>query len=202
MFLQRNLLGRAWHGAHFIHASSKRPLSTAMQSTPLVLSKDAQQALEKTGQRTLMDRFLNIVMKNGNKRAVVEQEMRYGLLVLYQKTQQPPERLFEQAIHRLTPVVTCGSYRRGAKAIRVPLAITPYRGQSMAMRWIRDVMRKRAHRPRGVELPLGERWALEVLSVLEGKSALLQKRSQMHREALLHRSFVHLRWSIGYPPSS
>lgn len=167
--------------------------TTQQMRTPI--SVHAQQALTRCEQKhTLTSRFVNVVMKSGDKRALMESQVAEGLHLLHRKTHQNPDLLFAKAIDMLAPVVETASFKRGAKLIRVPLPLTEYRSQAYAMRWMKKALDKKRRPP--VLFP--ERFAAEVLAVLEGKSPLLERKAVMHREALANRSFSHFRWAVGY----
>jgi ribosomal protein S7 len=157
------------------------------------VSANAQEAIERVTQRSILQRFTAILAKTGNQGQMEEHLVR-GLFSLHQKTNQNPAVLFAQAVTMLAPVLECGSFRRGAKIVRVPLPVTDHRGQSYAMRWMRDALRKRRKPP----VPFEEKFVAEVLALLGGTSPLLQKKAQMHRDALVNRSMAPQRWGVGY----
>jgi ribosomal protein S7 len=162
------------------------------EATPV--STAAQDAIASLRQRSLLNRFTGILAKNSNVTNTIEEHLVSGLFALQCKTNQNPAVLFEKCISMLSPALECGSYRKGSKLIRVPLPVTDYRGSSYAMRWMRDSLRKRRKPPVAFE----DKFVAEVLAVLEGKSPLLQKKAQMHRDALVNRSFAPHRWGVGY----
>jgi small subunit ribosomal protein S7 len=180
-----------------LSTSTANPIPTTVIIQPKPLSQDAQRVIDNqlnNPRGSLLSRFVNVTMKSGDKHQLMESEITEGLELLRRKTNQNPRILFEKAIELLAPTVECGSYKRGAKMLRVPLPVTQYRGEAYAMRWMKDSLRKKARPP----VPFSERFSAEVLNILQGKSGLLQKKAQMHREALNNRSLSHFRWAVGY----
>ena len=182
--------------------------TTSSVYPPFEPSANAQRALARCQQRqhsgtitatttattATTSRFINFIMETGEKRALMERHVRDGMLVLHRRTQQNPHALFERCVEMLAPVLEVASCRQRAKMHRVPIPVTEYRGQSIAFRWLKEALQKKRRPPQ----PFPEKFASEVLAVLEGKSPLLQKRSQMHKEALVNRSAAPMRWGVGY----
>ncbi|KAI3634329.1 hypothetical protein MIR68_007933 [Amoeboaphelidium protococcarum] len=173
---------------------SKRLLSTQQESGSIIHKVPSMVHRHASHPHTLVSRFAATLTKTGDKRSLVERSVADSLQLLRSKTNNDPVKLFEKAIEMLSPVVECGSYKRGAKLVRVPLPITEYRSQSYAFRWLKKSLSKKK-RP---FIPLEERICSEILAILEGKSPLLQRKVEMHREALNNRAFAHLRWAVGY----
>lgn len=148
----------------------------------------------RSGGHSMLSRFGNYCMQTSNDRQTAETMLCAGMLHLQQRTHQCPEQLFRQAISMLAPVIECGSMNRGAKNVRVPLPVTEHRGQAYAFRWLSEHLQKK-RRP---AQKLDDKFAAEVVAVLEGKSSLLQKKAAMHREALVNRANAAQRWGVGY----
>lgn len=72
--------------------------------------------------------------------------------------------------------------------------LTALRASLIAHTHAGDTLRKK-RRP---AVPFAEKFAAEVLAVLQGTSPLLSRRAEMHREALANRSQAPARWGIGY----
>ena len=162
------------------------------------ISDYARRQAEKYSQseHTDISEFVNVLMKTGQKRQIVEQHIMQGMHMLQQRTNQNPDELFRKCIEMLSPSLDIGSFKRGSKQIRVPLPVTEKRGRGNAFRWLSGAVRKNGAGQN--KLPLEERFVKEVLAVLEGKSSLLQRKANMHREALVNRSFAQHRWPVGY----
>lgn len=169
----------------------KRTLSTVIESfqTPSALASQ-----QKYQQKLLTQRFINSIMVGSEKCELMENHLSYGLFALQKRTNQNPVLLFSRAIAMLSPVIACGSHHRGSKILRVPVPITQYRGEGFACRWMKEVLRKKRKPP----VPFEQKFADEVIAILQGKSALCQKKAQLHREALANRANAPMRWAVGY----
>jgi small subunit ribosomal protein S7 len=62
------------------------------------------------------------------------------------------------------------------------------RRNTLAMRWLVDIARKRGEKTMGLRL------ALEVADAAENKGAAVKKREDTHRMAEANRAFAHYRW--------
>jgi small subunit ribosomal protein S7 len=173
---------------------------SSQQSLISEISDNAKQAIERIvdQERALAPKFVNVLMKSGNDKQKVEKHIAYGLQLIHKRTRQNPEILFRKAIDLISPVFECGSYRRGAKTIRVPLPLNERLSTRYALSWLRESLRKKDPK----NTPLEERFANEILKILEGTSPILQKKAQLHKEAVVNRSFVNMRWAIGGQPST
>lgn len=167
-------------------------------STSVNTRDDLKEIKIKRHQKNLISRFINVLMKTGDKRDLVEDQVMHALHKLRIKTNNPnPVSLFSQAISMISPVVDCGSYRRGAnsKIIRVPLPLTEYRSQAFAFRWLKHTVSFQRKKP---AVALSDVLVDEILKILEGNSNLLNKKAELHKQALANRSFAHHRWAVGY----
>lgn len=142
---------------------------------------------------SLISRFVNVLMKTGGDKPVVEKHVAYGLQLIQQKTNQRPEELFAKAVEMISPMMHCGSMKRGSKKIRIPIPLTEKMSTLYAFKWLTEALRKK----REPRVPLEERFAQEILSILEGRSSLLSKRAQLHKDALVNRSNAQFRWPVG-----
>ena len=76
----------------------------------------------------------------------------------------------------------------GGATYQVPVDVSPIRGSSLAMRWIRDFARKKKGKPMMVKL------ADELLSAYKNEGPAIKKRDETHKMAEANRAFSHLRW--------
>lgn len=116
------------------HREAVASAVASITATPKRSFKEVMQ--EKQHNLPLLKRFVCIASKNGGFVPEMHHLLTRALLLLQQRTNQNPAHLFQVAIQNLQPVVECGSYKRGAKMIRVPLPLVQYRSENMAMRWL------------------------------------------------------------------
>jgi small subunit ribosomal protein S7 len=136
----------------------------------------------------LISKFVNMLMYQG-KKSVAEQIVYKALAILEQKTQeQGGLKLFTKAIDNVRPKVEVKARRVGGATYQVPIEVPVNRGNSVAMRWIRDFARKKKGRP--MEFKLAD----ELLSAYKGEGAAVKKRDDTHKMAEANKAFSHLRW--------
>ena len=118
------------------------------------------------------------------------QDIVYGAFkILEQKTQESNVlKVFNKAVENVRPRLEVKSRRVGGATYQVPIEVTTPRGNSLAMRWIRDIARKKKGRPMMIKL------ADELLAAYKGEGAAIKKRDDMHKMAESNRAFSHLRW--------
>ena len=88
----------------------------------------------------------------------------------------------------MRPRLEVKSRRVGGATYQVPTDVTPARGMSLAMRWIRDYARNKKGKP--MEIKLAE----ELLSAYKSEGPAIKKRDETHKMAEANRAFSHLRW--------
>ena len=97
----------------------------------------------------------------------------------------PPEALAE-AIERVRPQVEVKSRRVGGANYQVPVEVRSERGVALAMRWLRDAMRK------GSEKSTARRLARELAEAAEGRGIAVKKREDVHRMAAANKGLFPL----------
>ncbi len=137
----------------------------------------------------LLAKFVNIVMEEGKK--TVAENIVYGALdIIEQKSQDSGGALkaFAKAIENVRPRLEVKSRRVGGATYQVPIEVPVARGSSVAMRWIRDLARKKKGRTMKIKL------ADELLAAARGEGAAVKKRDDTHKMAEANKAFAHLRW--------
>ena len=137
----------------------------------------------------LVSRFIGIVMYKG-KKTIAENIIYEALDLLKQKItgdDNAPKAL-TKAIENVRPRLEVKSRRVGGATYQVPVDVTPMRGSSLAMRWIRDLARNKKGKPMTIKL------ADELFSAYKGEGPAIKKRDEVHKMAEANRAFSHLRW--------
>ena len=136
----------------------------------------------------LVSKFINMLMVEGKKSTA--QGIVYGALeIVSQKAQETnPVKILTKAIDNVRPKLEVKSRRVGGATYQVPVEIPGPRGNSLAMRWIRDFARNKKGRPMKTKL------AEELLSAYKGEGAAIKKRDDTHKMAEANKAFAHLRW--------
>lgn len=136
----------------------------------------------------LLAKFVNNLMYEGKK--TVAENIVYGALeILEQKTQeQSGIKVFNKALDNVRPRLEVKARRVGGATYQVPIEVPVSRGNALAMRWIRDIARKKKGRP--MENKLAE----ELLAAFKGEGAAIKKRDDTHKMAEANKAFSHLKW--------
>jgi len=136
----------------------------------------------------MIARFVSIIMNKGKK--TIAENIIYGALdIMKDKTpEDSPLKAFNKAIENARPRLEVKGRRVGGATYQVPIDVSPLRGSSLAMRWIRDFARKKKGKPMTVKL------ADELLAAYKNEGPAIKKRDETHKMAEANRAFSHLRW--------
>ncbi len=135
----------------------------------------------------VVTKFTNGLMKDGKKS--VAEHIVYGAFDLIEKkTRQDPVKVFREAIENVKPAIEVRSRRVGGATYQVPVEVRPSRRQSLAIRWLTDISRKRS------ENTMMERLAAELLDAANNRGTAIKKREDTHRMAEANKAFSHYRW--------
>jgi small subunit ribosomal protein S7 len=136
----------------------------------------------------LISRLINSLMIEG-KKSTAENIVYRALDVLQQKSQEPNViKAFEKALENIRPKLELKSRRVGGATYQVPVEVPVPRGNSIAIRWIRDFARSKKGRPMTTKL------ADELFAAYKGEGAAIKKRDDTHKMAEANKAFAHLRW--------
>ncbi|MFC1809536.1 30S ribosomal protein S7 [Candidatus Omnitrophota bacterium] len=135
----------------------------------------------------LVSKFMNIIMIKGKKS--VSEKIIYGAFdILKERTKKDSLEVFKQAIENARPLLETKSRRVGGATYQVPIEVNPARGQTLALRWIRDLCRGKRGKP------MQEKLADELLDCYNKTGTTIKKREDVHRMAEANRAFSHYRW--------
>jgi small subunit ribosomal protein S7 len=136
---------------------------------------------------TVVTKFTNNLMKEG-KKSVAERIVYGAFDVIGKKTRQDPVKVFREAIENVKPAIEVRSRRVGGATYQVPVEVRPSRRQSLAIRWLTDIARKRS------ENTMMERLAAELIDAANNRGTAIKKREDTHRMAEANKAFSHYRW--------
>ncbi len=136
----------------------------------------------------LVAKFINSIMFQGKK--TVAESIVYGAFeIMEQKIQDGNAlKIFNKAMENVRPRLELKARRVGGATYQVPIEVAVARGNSLAMRWIRDFARKKKGRP------MQNKLAEELISAYKGEGAAIKKRDDTHKMAEANKAFAHLRW--------
>jgi len=80
------------------------------------------------------------------------------------------------------------SRRVGGATYQVPISVRPDRGQTLAMRWMRDAARAQKGKP------MKQKFANEIADAFNKTGSVIKKREDTHKMAESNRAFAHYRW--------
>jgi len=123
------------------------------------------------------------------KKAVAEKIVYEALDILKQKTvEDSPLKVFNKAVDNVRPKLELKPRRVGGATYQIPVEVSVRRGNSLALRWIRDFARNKKGKPMTIKL------ADELLAAYKGEGAAIKKRDETHKMAEANKAFAHLRW--------
>jgi small subunit ribosomal protein S7 len=132
-------------------------------------------------------KFINNLMVDG-KKSVAEGIFYDAMQSIEEKTGQPGEAIFRQALNNAKPVLEVKSRRVGGATYQVPIEVRPERRQALAMRWLISFARARG------EKTMADRLVAELLAASRNEGATIKKKDDTHRMADANKAFAHYRW--------
>ncbi len=132
-------------------------------------------------------KFINALMYDG-KKSLAERIFYDALQIIEQRTGQPAENVFKQAMSNAKPVLEVKSRRVGGATYQVPVEVRPERRTALAMRWLINYARARG------EKTMVDRLAAELLAASRNEGATIKKKDDTHRMADANKAFAHYRW--------
>ena len=132
-------------------------------------------------------KLVNNIMLDGKKG--VAQKIVYGAFdIIKERTDQNPLEVFIKALENIMPVLEVKARRVGGANYQVPIEVRPERRQTLGLRWLVEVSRKRNERT------MRERLANEILDAFNSTGGAFKKKEDVHRMAEANRAFAHYRW--------
>lgn len=136
----------------------------------------------------LISRFINVIMKKG-KKALAERIMYNALEIVSKKTgDKNPLEVIQKAVDNVRPLLEVKPRRVGGATYQVPIEVKSDRGNSIAMRWIRDFARQKKGKY------MEEKLADEIIDAFKAQGSSMKKREEMHKMAEANKAFAHYRW--------
>jgi len=122
--------------------------------------------------------------KKGAARRIV-----YGALeIVERRTSGDPIQVLKKAMDNVRPQLEVRSRRVGGSSYQVPVEVRPRRSQTLAVRWLVEVARKRK------ESTMAERLAHEILDAANRTGGAVKRREDIHKMAESNKAFAHYRW--------
>ncbi len=135
----------------------------------------------------VVTKFINAIMLDGKKS--VAQKIMYGAIAnLDNRGEESGIEVFERAIENVKPLLEVKSRRVGGATYQVPVEVRAVRRQTLALRWLTEMSRKRNERT------AVERLANELFEAANERGNSFKKKEDMHRMAEANKAFAHYRW--------
>src|SRR5579862_324618 len=135
----------------------------------------------------LVQKFISSMMWDGKRSTA--QRIFYGALEqMGQKANDEPLKLFKKAIENVKPALEVKSRRVGGANYQVPVEVSPFRRQSLAIRWLLLNARTRPGKR------MVDKLADELLDAANGRGGAMKKKEDVHRMAEANKAFAHYRW--------
>ena len=136
----------------------------------------------------IISKFINMTMEEGKK--AVAEKIVYGAFEIVRKQLNEPDilKVFHKALENVRPRLEVKPRRVGGATYQVPIEVRQERGNSIALRWIRDFARAKKGKP------MIDRLAEEILTAYKGEGSAIKKRDDTHKMAESNKAFAHFRW--------
>lgn len=136
---------------------------------------------------TVIGQFINIIMRDGKKS--IAQKIIYGALdIIKEKVKEDPLKVFFSALENARPRLEVKPRRIGGATYQVPVEVTKERGNSIALRWIRDFACTKKGKP------MQTRLVEEIMAASRNEGAVIKKKEDTHKMAEANRAFAHFKW--------
>ncbi|GAA5805329.1 30S ribosomal protein S7p/S5e [Helicostylum pulchrum] len=150
--------------------------------TPIV-SPPASSEVPIVPNNEVVSQLVNTLMRDGKKaraQRLVSDSMNHLTKKLGAETDAYAVLL--ESIESASPLLKLSSTKKGSKVVHVPTALRDRQRRRRAIVWMLDAAKKRG------EKSFEERFAAEVFDVSQGTSLVLQKKQQVHKQALANRA--------------
>jgi small subunit ribosomal protein S7 len=132
-------------------------------------------------------KFISAIMYDGKKSKA--EKIFYGALnTVAEKTGKSPLEVFQAAMDNVKPMIEVRPRRVGGATYQVPMEVSTFRRQSLAVRWI--IIAARGRQGKSME----EKLAAEILDAAQGRGGAIKKKEDTHKMAEANRAFAHYRW--------
>lgn len=138
----------------------------------------------------MVAKLINRAMKDG-KKSVAEKEVYGAFEIIKNETKEEPMVVFERALNNIRPTMEVRSRRVGGAAYQVPMSVRGPRRDSLALRWLVELSRKK---PNSEFRTYAAKLAAEIMDAAKGEGAAVKKRQDMDRSSEANKAFAHFRW--------
>ncbi len=113
----------------------------------------------------------------------------YGALdKIKEETGRDSLEVFHEAMDKIKPALEVRPRRVGGATYQVPMDVSPFRKQSLAIRWLINATRSRS------EKSMVDKLSSEIIDAINDRGGAIKKKEDTHRMAEANRAFAHYRW--------
>ena len=135
----------------------------------------------------LVAKFINGLMYDG-KKSKAEKIFYDAMDRIGEETGRDSLEVFHEAMDKIKPALEVRPRRVGGATYQVPMDVSPFRKQSLAIRWLINATRSRS------EKSMVDKLSSEILDAINDRGGAIKKREDTHRMAEANRAFAHYRW--------
>jgi small subunit ribosomal protein S7 len=132
-------------------------------------------------------KFINSLMLDG-KKSKAEKIFYDAFDIVAEKSGKDPMEVFLAAMENVKPGLEVRPRRVGGATYQVPMEVSAFRKQSLAIRWMLTTIRGRDGKS------MKDKLAAEILDSSEGRGGSIKRREDTHKMADANRAFAHYRW--------
>jgi len=132
-------------------------------------------------------KFINSLM-TGGKKSKAEKIFYKSLDIASEKLGKDPLEIFHQAMENVKPNIEVRSRRVGGATYQVPREVSPFRRQSLAIRWMIYSARSRSAKS------MVEKFSSEIMDAYQRKGGAIKRKEDTGKMAEANRAFAHYRW--------
>ena len=145
------------------------------------------QATDPVYASDIVEKFICSMMYEGKKSTA--QRVFYGAMdQVAKKTSDDALKVFKKALENVKPLLEVKTRRVGGANYQVPVEVSPFRRQSLAIRWLLQYSRERAGKT------MIDKLADEVIDAANSRGGAIKKKEDVHRMAEANKAFAHYRW--------
>ena len=135
----------------------------------------------------LLSKLINQVMQKGKKH--LAQKMVYQVLdAIKNKQKKPPLLFLQQAVDNLKTPVELKTRKIGGANYQVPVAVTPNRQETLAIRWLVQT----ANQNRGKNFIVSLEKA--IINSFNNEGSAIKKKQNIQKMAEANKAFAHFSW--------
>jgi small subunit ribosomal protein S7 len=136
----------------------------------------------------LVSRLINKVMQDGKKS--LAEDLVYSAIETGSEKAGEKDALefFNKAIDNVRPALEIKARRVGGANYQVPMPVSPRRQETLAIRWIVDIARKKTGKA------FDEILMKELLDAYQNEGDAVKKKDDTERMAEANKAFAHFRW--------